>query len=564
MYRVPLNFHKRLQRGEKPISYILVSTHMGYRAYAEKELKKVFDPLAYLADGTYTAGGSLTAGGTSAGVIDKSGRVISFGTFERSLQSMKDDVLGSYQSKTLQSMSIDLANTDDYFSKLTASEPFIGREIKYYIGFEDSPQSEHLKLFSGIITEIEELETFTIEAEEGEDGLSDTFYLGKSNRYTNPLNSSDLLPIVYGNNTDGSTGIWSLPCIDTVNFVYCFADHAVLSVADGNSISIYAAGVLIDPANYTFSASNNYESEGIISTVTFTTDQSNTVISARGKGKILTGTILMGNIIDIVNDLLTVENDWTSSLFETTAKATARETFEAKSYKAAGVITSDAVLWETITSMMGSFLGSAFINGSGELVLDIDINTIPFSPANIISKGDAYLTGATIKRDNIINQCPCNYGYNYVSSEFKHSTDDTVHADRSSQGIFGIREPNTPYQHYWCRDLTSIQKIQDLIVAKLKNPLHEIEITDTTLKRIGVDIGDHVAYSAAHLYGLDGIPLLNNYWKIISVKPDYAKNQIIFKGLQTPYYMTTACLADGSYTANDAIKAGGNRDMTVS
>ena len=129
MYRISINFHKRLMKGEVPIPYIVIDTHMGYRAYAEKELTKVFDVTGYIADGSHLADGSITAGSGSAGVIEKEGRVISFGTFERNLQALKDDILGAYQSKTLQYLSVDLDNSDGKFAQLIASEPFIGRPL---------------------------------------------------------------------------------------------------------------------------------------------------------------------------------------------------------------------------------------------------------------------------------------------------------------------------------------------------------------------------------------------------------------------------------------------------
>lgn len=153
-------------RGEIPISYILIQTHMGYRAYGEKELTEVFASVSYLYDGTYLFDGTITYGGDSAGVLEKQGRAISFGSFERNLQSLKEDILASYQSKTLQNMSIELDNSDRYFSKLIATEPFIGRPILYYVGFETDPQIEHLKIFSGIITEMTVMPTLTIEANE--------------------------------------------------------------------------------------------------------------------------------------------------------------------------------------------------------------------------------------------------------------------------------------------------------------------------------------------------------------------------------------------------------------
>ncbi len=167
MYRLAIDFHKRLMKGEVPISYILIHTHMGYRTYAEKELTAVFEPVdPPLYDGTYDYDGSILYGAASAGVIEKAGRVINFGSFERNLQSMKEDILGSYQSKTLQHISVELDNSDRYFSQLIASEPFIGRPLLYYVGFETLSQSKHLKLFSGIITEMTVMPTLTIEANE--------------------------------------------------------------------------------------------------------------------------------------------------------------------------------------------------------------------------------------------------------------------------------------------------------------------------------------------------------------------------------------------------------------
>jgi hypothetical protein len=153
-------------RGEVPVSYVIITTHMGLRAYAEKELGSIVEMLPYLADGQWIADGSISAGGDSAGVIEKSARVINFGNFERSLQANKDDVLGSYQSKTLQSMTIEIANDDQYFAKLIAKEPFIGRGIQYFVGFEDLPQDDHLSLFKGIVTEMSLMGQATVEAEE--------------------------------------------------------------------------------------------------------------------------------------------------------------------------------------------------------------------------------------------------------------------------------------------------------------------------------------------------------------------------------------------------------------
>ena len=396
--------------------------------------------------------------------------------------------------------------------------------------------------------------------------LSDTFYLKRAGSYSAPLNSNSMLPIVYGDLTDGLNGIWELPCLNKTDWVYAFAGHEVLSVANGNSITIYEDDMELGGANYVFDEADNYEGLGTIATIDMVNPKDNAVITARGMGKptVAAGATLMENIIDIVDDFLTVENDFASSLFESTAKATASAIFTAQNYAATGCIVQDAPIWQTIVNMMSSFLGSVFINGEGELVLDIDINTIPLGYADIIPRGDGYLSDATIRRDNIINQCPINYAYDYVRSRFKSHTDLSTQVDAISQDLFGVRTPKIPYQLYWTRNKVDCQTIQSLIVEKLKNPLYEISITDTTLKRIEVDIGDFVAFSADSLYGQDGMALLNNFWKILSVKPDYAENNIVFRALQTGQYMTVATrFLDGSWILDGSVRLGGARDLTI-
>lgn len=166
MYRLTIEMHKRLMRGEIPVSYIVIQTHMGYRTYAEKELTAVFDVAGLIADGSVTADGSELAGSASAGMLEKSARVIEFRPVARELQSIKESVLGSYAARKLHSFSADLDNADGVLSELVATEPFIGRPLQYYFGFEDLPQNQHLQMFDGIVTEMDLLDVMTIEATE--------------------------------------------------------------------------------------------------------------------------------------------------------------------------------------------------------------------------------------------------------------------------------------------------------------------------------------------------------------------------------------------------------------
>jgi len=393
--------------------------------------------------------------------------------------------------------------------------------------------------------------------------LNDTYYLSRTGRYNNPLNSNDRLPIVYGDLTDGTSGNWILPCIDTVNHVYCYAAHEVLSVADGNSVSIYKDGVLVDPGDYVFDESDNYEFEGTIAKITFSTDQGNAVISARGKGKASSGK-LISNIVDILYDFLTVENAWTAGDFDATKKAAASQTFQSKLYIAAGVVHQDIQIWALLAQMMGSFLGTVYLDGNGLICLEIDDGvTSETDRVAIIPKRNTNFISATQLLDNLINQCPASYGYDYVNdNDFKYHTDDSTHGDAVSQAIYGIRKPSEPYRFYWCRDLTTVHAVQDVIVGKYKNGVWEVIFENIARMAVHVDVGDIIAATIDRLYDENGLQYTNHLWRVLAVAPDYQSAKIKFTAQDTGYYMYASYLADGSYIADGSIHAGSDRDIT--
>ena len=102
------------------------------------------------------------------------------------------------------------------------------------------------------------------------DLIHDPVALPRAGRYSDPGDPGDILPIVYGNLTDGDKGIWKAPKIDTAGSgTYCLAGHAVLSVADGNSVALYDDDGLIAAGEYTFNASDDFQSKGAVATAVF-------------------------------------------------------------------------------------------------------------------------------------------------------------------------------------------------------------------------------------------------------------------------------------------------------
>ena len=143
MYRVTADFHNALMRGEKPVLYCVITTHMGKRVYAAKELQV-----------------------TISDALEKSARVLDFGSFERTAMPLTRNVLTAYSSKQLQHIRIQLDNSDAHFAKLSAKEPFLSRPISVYVGFESIAATSHLSLFTGKIVELSVLNILTIEAKD--------------------------------------------------------------------------------------------------------------------------------------------------------------------------------------------------------------------------------------------------------------------------------------------------------------------------------------------------------------------------------------------------------------
>lgn len=155
MYRTTIEFHNRMARGEIPVAYILVDTAMGWCAIGEKVLRNLFDAdTTYLADGSYTADGSIHAGSDSYGLIDVQGRLLELSGLERTISPKTANVLTAMTTKQLRHIRATCNNTDRYYTKILPTQPFLGRTLAAYLGFEDIPFAEHRCQFTGTIAKI--------------------------------------------------------------------------------------------------------------------------------------------------------------------------------------------------------------------------------------------------------------------------------------------------------------------------------------------------------------------------------------------------------------------------
>lgn len=143
MSRLPISFHQKLQEGKVPVTYVVINTHLGNHVISEKKLNC-----------------------TVATAIDYQARISGYSSFERTSVPVKDDILSSYNGKQLQHLSIYVINTDRYYSRILPNEPFLGRRLSVKVGFEEDGEANHISIFTGTISEIDVMQTMTIEAEE--------------------------------------------------------------------------------------------------------------------------------------------------------------------------------------------------------------------------------------------------------------------------------------------------------------------------------------------------------------------------------------------------------------
>ncbi len=155
MQKQTLSFYKYLQQGKIPISYALVETNLGWRAFGKKELKEGYTISIYIADGTWIADGTVFAGIGGLEVLEKPGKIIAIGSLTRTLKPQIASLLAMFTSKQLQHITISLDNTDNYFSKLISTEALLSYRLYIYLGFEDLPFITHIKIFSGKSSEVE-------------------------------------------------------------------------------------------------------------------------------------------------------------------------------------------------------------------------------------------------------------------------------------------------------------------------------------------------------------------------------------------------------------------------
>ena len=355
--------------------------------------------------------------------------------------------------------------------------------------------------------------------------LNDTYKLGRAWRYSNPRTPTDYLPIVWGNMKGGNKGLWTCPCIDTVNFYYLIADHPILSAANGNSFTVYDKdGAEISSSDYTIVDDHTDENGKHVSIINFTTDhESSEPISIRCKGR-NSGSSLIENPIEIVEDFIENFAGGSSSDFDPTALQKAKN--DTSSYLAAGILDGDRTIGYTLTEILSSFYSEWWLDSAGKIRIIVKKTQQTFDWKTQIYERNVTNFSAKQKRKNICNQAEVNYAYNYATNKYEEGDDGSSTKSQLSQNIYG--EQIKTFDFKWCRDLSTVNLLQDIIVNALKDPTWLIQFDEIGLENIHIERGDYILLNHSLLYDRTKAPFAQRIVQVLSKTVNLNDRKITF------------------------------------
>lgn len=190
--------------------------------------------------------------------------------------------------------------------------------------------------------------------------------LATSTRYANPEQVGQLLPDVYGDlRTGGEGGLLPAVLIDTVNFVYLCANHAIEaidSVWDSNGAQLLAG--------FATNVSVNQEGQGIVAIIDFTTVQTGPIYW-RGRGK-QSGGSLITNPISAWEDFLKTRAGWVAGDFDPTTLEKARAACTAQGYTFAAWIGQERTIKSWLAEWGQDILADHWLDRLERLVIDVE------------------------------------------------------------------------------------------------------------------------------------------------------------------------------------------------
>ncbi len=357
--------------------------------------------------------------------------------------------------------------------------------------------------------------------------LQQIHVLPRTGRYANPRRGGDVLPIVYGDLIGGGEGgVWTCPCIDTVNFVYAVAAHPVLSPANGNSVTVHSRDGADITANFSFAHDSDYEGLGHIATLTSTAgdQKSNEPLAVRLKGKVDASGNLIQNPMAAVHDFLVYHVGVKAKEFDATWKTRTEDHLASLSIAAAGVVERDVRPDQVITEML-RLMASWWRNGSGKLIFKPHIG-----PGGVLASDvTAYLGPEQLEGDqwppprvvwdeeSICTRAAVYFAYNWAKREFEEFDDGSSEAAIDMEARYGKAMFKT-FELHWVRSAAVVNQLQEMVVDCYKRPPANLQARIKGFDQLHLEQGDVVAVSLPWLYDEGGQTLSKELYRLTSMR----------------------------------------------
>ena len=398
--------------------------------------------------------------------------------------------------------------------------------------------------------------------------LQEVLILPRSGRYSDPRRSGEILPIVYGDCTEGGDGgVWTCPCLDKTNHVYAVAAHPVLSEAQGNTVRVFDSdNQEISFSGYVFNPDHDFESQGRIATLTFSSDQSTAEpLSIRVKGKAEDGA-LIENPIEVVIDYLRswvgvgedeIDQTWATRL---------KTYLEGLGLSLAGVISTDARPDLTLSAML-RLMASWWRAGSGRLVFRPHLGAGGVLESDVV----AHLNGRQLDfdslkvvydEDQICTRAAVYYAYNSATLTYEEFDGGGPKAAKDKEARYG-KAYQGEFELPWVRSPAAVETLQELIGGHYGSAPALLQAEFKGHNQIHLEQGDVVGVSVDWLLDGELNPLKNQLFRLISLdctlEPGTPGR---LEAVDLGIFLTQAYPADGGCEARGDCLAGGERDTT--
>jgi hypothetical protein len=387
--------------------------------------------------------------------------------------------------------------------------------------------------------------------------------------YAAPRRPAQYLPLVYGDMwgdmRGGDGGWWSAVCLDTTARVYALAGHPLLSLEAGNQVSLYDQDdQVIDPGLYSLELSHDFQNQQKIATATFAADMSaREPIGVRAQGKPGPDGRLLDNPLEIAQDLLVEVAGLDPAELDQGILSRSRSRAAAQGYRAGGVIDKSKPLATLLTELMSTFLGSWWRGGDGRLRLYLDLGPGSASDGELAATlGQAHLkdVAVEVRLADVVNRAEAVYGLNYQSSQYQAGDNGLASQDAASIALYGLQARTLELP--WVRQAATARAVAAALVKAYGAPRRIITCQEDALTNLALEKGDLALFSLDWLYDQQGRPLVNRIVRVLGMEPQLDRGTIAFTLVDTGFFKTKACLADGSSPADGRDEAGGQRDQT--